>query len=526
MKHDDLLRTARERMSLAADADRENREMALSDLRMIAGLDHWDPKVEEQRKNDNRPCLTINRLPQFVRQVTGDLRAMNPAINVMAGDNAASAEVAEVYEGLIRHIQYRCDASSVYERAGIDAASCGMGYFRVLTDYVDSDSFDQEILIKSIPNPFSVYFDPDASLPTREDARWCFITEPMSKKDFEKAYPGKKIDPVETDSADAMEHWRDSDDVVVAEYFWLEAYEVAISQLPDGRVVEGKFEGAPSRTATRNRVMWAKISGAEVLEGPVEWSGKYIPIIAVMGEELHVGDRVFRSSVIRHAKDPQRLYNYWRSAQTELVALQPKAPFLVTADQIKGLEKFWAGANTENRPYLPFNVDNKAPGLVPQRQNPPMPSAGMMQEIGIADGDMKATTGIYDSSLGERSNEASGVAIRQRQMESDVSTSVYSDHVGKAVERCGRIIVDLIPRVYDTTRQVRILGKDDAQQLVEVNRPMLGPEGPTIRNDLRSGRYDVRVSVGPNYATKRQETVQSLMEFVKAFPARAPSLAT
>jgi len=521
LKHDDLLKEARERAKLAADADRFNREEALDDMRNIVGL-QWPDDVRAKREEDNRPCLTINRLPQFLRQVTGDLRNMNPAIKAIPADTKASQEDAELVEGIIRQIQYESDASSIYERAAESAAACGMGFFRVLTDYVSNDSFDQKIIIQSIDNPFSVYFDPEARKSTREDARWCLITQVMTEEAFKDAYPDKVAVSVEQDGSGAgLEFWRQNGETVVAEYFWKEPKSKTIMLLPNGMILENapKDLGGKTRTVNYDVIMWAKISGKDVLEGPQEFPGDHIPVIAVMGEELHIGDRIYRSSVIRFAKDPQRLYNYWRSAQTEMIALQPKAPYLVTAKQISGLEQIWSEANDSNRPYLPYIPDPNAPA--PQRATPPIPSSGMMQEVGLAADDMKATTGIYDAGLGQRSDEKSGVAIRQRQMESDVSTSIYSDNMAKAVAHCGRVIVSMIPKIYDTNRMLATIGEDDQHGMTEINKPMMSENGPITINDMTKGKFDVRVAVGPNYATKRQETAESMMQFIQAFPPAA-----
>lgn len=524
MKHEDIIAAALDRMDEAVDADRENREEALHDLESLAGH-QWPDDIRQSRESEGRPCLTINRLPQFVRQVTGDIRNMNPSINIMPGDGDASSEVAEIYEGIIREIQYRSDASSVYERAGESAAACSMGYFRVRTEYEDDTSFNQTIRIETIHNPFSVYFDPKARMPTREDAEYCFVTEQMRREDFEKAYPNAATVDMDNDAeTDGLEHWQDSGSVVVAEYFWKEPDEYEIGMTETGQIVRNPSPPlmfVRKRKVRSHKVMWAKISGKEVLEGPQEIPSRFIPVIGVMGEELHVGDRVQRTSVIRFAKDPQQLYNYWRSAQTELVALQPKAPYLVTPKQVAGFETFWNQANDSNRPYLPYNPDEKAPG-VPQRATPPIASQGMMQEVMTAAEDLKGTTGVYDAALGNQSNEKSGVAIRQRQMESDISTSIYADNVAKAVAHCGRVIADMIPRVFDTNRLVRILGKDDAEKLVEVNGLQMTLDGPQPVNSLTTGKYDVKVSVGPNYTTKRQEAAESMIEFVRAFPAAAP----
>lgn len=522
MKNEDIISLAVKRMAEAVDADRNNRERGMEDLKFLTG-DQWPEEARREREGDSKPVLTINRLPQFVRQVTGDIRRMNPAINVSPASDDATDETAELIEGLIRHIEYNSDASSVYEQTAESAAACSIGWFRVRHDYESDDSFDQEILIERIRNPFSVYCDPKAEDPTRRDAGYVFITEQMSLEEFRKQFPGKAAVDMEADrETDGLEHWHDSGDVVVAEYYWKEPVKKKIGRLPSGEIIENPTAAhnlVQERTVDAHKLMWAKISGKQVLEGPVPQACRNIPVIAVTGEEWHVGDEVYRSDVIRFAKDPQQMYNFSSSAQAEYVALQPKAPFLITAKQVAGYEAFWKEANTKNRPYLPYNPDDKAPP--PQRVVPPVSSQGIMEQIVKAGEDMKATTGIYDAGLGNSSDEKSGVAIRQRQMESDVATSIYSDNMGKAIAQCGRVIVEMIPKIYDTARTLRIIGKDEQEKVVEVNQAVFSMDGQQVVNDLTTGRYSVRVSVGPNYSTMRQETAEGMLNFVQAFPPAA-----
>lgn len=529
---DAIVKRVRKCVEAAASADRDNRETGLDDARFIAGR-QWTDKEKAARAN--RPTLTVNRLAGSYRQVTGDLRRTNPAINVMAADSDASPEVAEVIEGLVRHIEQASDATSVYEGTAEAAAACNIGWFRVLADYESDDSFDQELRLERIHNSFSVYCDPAARQPTRADARWLAITEEMDLEDFEAAYPDARVTDAPYDgTTDRLISWQNGETVLVAEYFWKEPQPVTLSLMPDGSVKEGEQAGAiRTRVAQRERVMWAKVSGTEVLEGPQEFPSRYIPVIAVTGEELDLGGEVARSGVATHAKDAQRVYNYWSSTSMEVIALQPKAPWLLTPAQVAGLETYWKQAHTENIPYLPYNPDPDAP--IPQRATPPVPSAAILTEIARAGDDIKATTGVYDAALGARSNETSGKAIAARQQESDLSTSIYADNMGKAVAQCGRILVDMIPRIYDTPRTVRIVGKDDVEQMVSVNfapdpvtgQPQVDPrtQQPIPVLPLTIGKYDVRVSVGPNYSTKRAETAANMVEFVRAYPNAFPLVA-
>lgn len=525
MKYDDMLKTACTRLDEAITADKENRLAGLDDLKKLVG-EQWPEEIRREREADGKPCLTINQLPQHVRQVTGDIRRMNPAINVTAGDDEASEENAELIEGLIRQIEYASDASSIYEQAAERAAASSIGWFRILNEWEDDDGFNQEIRVKGIRDGDSVYVDPTAEMPTREDANYLFITETMSEDDFREQYPDKVMADVEHDAAtDKLEYWRENGDVVVAEYYWREPVKRTIGMMADGSVIKDPkavHNVIRKRTVNTHKVMWAKISGADVLEGPQEVPCRTIPVIAVTGEEWAVGDRVYRSSVIRYAKDPQQMLNYWVSANAEITALQPKAPYLVTPKQIAGLESFWNQANQKNRPYLPYNPDEKA--SPPSRVPPPISSGAMGEQIMLAGEFIKSTTGIHDAGLGIDGNEKSGVAIRQRQMESDVSTSIYADNMAKAIAAAGRIMVDMIPKVYDTRRAIRILGKDETERRVVVNdrRISVDPNtGELVQesvNDLTIGKYSVRVGVGPNYATRRQETQEGMLEFIRVFP--------
>lgn len=515
---DEILDAAREHMKAAYDADIRNRERDIEDRRFASG-DQYPEADRTQRELDGRPCLTVNAVAHHVRMVTAQIRGMNPAVKVSPSDDAASKEVAEIIEGMIRDAEQRCDAPSVYESAAESAAQGGIGYFRLRTDYCDPLSFDQEFVIEPIYNPFSVFVDPFARHPTRMDMQFCFLVEEMPKEDFEKAYPDAAPFDVTSDHRPyGSGYWSRGNSVVVAEYYWIEHKDTRISLMPDGTVVKGKVPGAvQTRTARVPSVKWAKISGDAVLDGPLDIPGRYIPVFAVTGEEINLGEEVIRSGVIRHAKDPQVLYNLAMSAQAEVVSLQPKAPYVVTPKQVAGLEDMWATANTSNRPYLVYNPDEKAPGR-PQRETPPIASQGWMAVAQQAADDIKRCTGIYDASLGARSNETSGVAIAQRKQESQSATSIYADNMVKAIRQCGQVMVDQIPHVYDTQRMVRTVGHDGAEKPEMVNKLMISERGEVIMNDLRRGKYAVRVSVGPAYETMRAEAREGMMQFLQAVP--------
>ena len=521
-----ILKTAVKRIEDAYSADLPHREMAESDLRFAIGEGQWRDEDRAAREEDGRPCLTLNRMPQFLRKVTAQIRAMNPGIRVTAADQQASEETAEVIEGLIRQIEATCDAASIYESGAESAAACGIGYWRILTRYCEGLTFDQEITLEPIRNQFSVFVDPFAKEPTRADARYMFIAEDIPLETFKEQYPdAAPSDVTGNNSPSSAALWSKGEKVTVAEYYWIEDEDVTIGLMADGTVIpdpKAIHNVVAKRTVKEPRVKWAKITRDAVLEGPQDVPGRYIPIVAVTGEEWHIGEQTYRSSVIRFAKDAQILYNYSRSMGAELMDIQTRAPWLVTAKQIAGLESYWNEAN-KNLPYLPWNPDEKAGP--PQRINPPVPSQAVMAEIQMAAEDMKSTTGIYDASLGARSNETSGVAIAQRQQESEASTSSYADNMVKGIHHTGKIIIGMIPAVYDTKRVIRILGENDEEKQVVINEVMVNMGEVYAQNSMATGKYDVRVSVGPTYQSKREESARGMMDFMQAIPQAAPVVA-
>jgi len=535
----DVLATAKERYDKAIKADQENRKWALEDLNFASG-EQWDQTARDERLEDGRPMFTINRMPQFVRQVTGDIRQSRPAIKVRPADDVSDQAIADVFSGLIRHIEAASDAPTAYQTAAESSAGCGIGHFRVLTEYSDDDTFEQNIRISEIIDPFAVTWDPSSRKKTREDARYCFVEESLDIETFKARYADASTTgwDLATDQS-VVGSWVTRDEVRIAEYWTKEKTKATLALLEDGRTLDvtglpqfdGRYfnaDGSPLpvqrvREVMIDRIEWRLITGMEVLEGPHAWPGKYIPIIPVLGEEIHVGPKTIRAGVIRYAKDAQRLYNHWRTAQTEQIALQPKAPFLVTAVNIQGYESIWKDANRRNLPYLPWVPDLDNAGAPPQRNVPQMGSPGMAEEVMLAAEDMKATTGIFDAGLGAKSNETSGRAIFARQQESDISTSGYMEGLARAIRQAGRILIDLIPRIYDTPRVVRILNEDETTDFVPLNQAFQDRKtGKALKHDVSVGKYDVAVTTGPSFTTKRMEAAGTMMEFIRVAPQIAP----
>ncbi len=550
----DVLSTARARLDLAMSALSESREDEIDDLKFYAGSpdNHWQwpadvlatrGAVQGQTINA-RPCLTINKLPQHVRQVTNDQRQNRPGAKVIPVDDKADVQVAEIFNGMIRHIEYISDADVAYDTACENQVSYGEGYLRLLTEYCDDTTFDQDIKIGRVRNSFSVYMDPTIQDPTGADAQWCFITEDITKAEYARMYPDAA--PITTLQSlgvgdQSISNWLNEDTIRIADYYYVDYDRATLNLYPDNitafaNSLEDKqlkvMYGKPlkSRESDRRKVKYCKINGYEILEER-EWAGKWIPVIRIVGNEFEVDGRLYVSGLVRNAKDAQRMYNYWVSQEAEMLALAPKAPFIGYGGQFEGYETQWKTANTQNWPYLEVNPDvTDGQGAVlplPQRAQPPMASSGLLQAKAGASEDIKSTTGQYNASLGMGSNERSGKAILARQREGDVGTYHYGDNLARGVRHIARQLIDLIPKIYDTQRIARIIGEDGETKMVKINPDQEQPVNKIVDQqgivmekiyNPSVGKYDVVATTGPGYATKRQEALEAMAQLLQGNP--------
>ena len=537
----DKLAEELEEFEEAFDAESENRTTALEDLKFARLGEQWPDQIRKQRELDGRPILTINKLPAFIRQVVNDSRQNRPQIKVKPVDDKADVDTARIYEGLIRNIERTSKADVAYDTAVDYAVSCGFGFIRVSIDYEYDDTFDKCIKIERVANPFSVYGDPHSTSMDGSDWNRAWITDLKSEEEFEAKYKGaQKVDWEDLGYSNLKAPWRDSDDILVCESWTREETQREILKLSSGDIVGAtEYEAGKdifmmagivpvtSRMAKAYKIRQRIMTGAEILEEN-EWQGQYLPIIPVYGEELNVeGKRYFRS-LINQAKDAQRMFNYWRTTATELVALAPRVPFIGEEGAFDA-DPNWSSANTQSLPFLQYAKGSQMPSRQPLDGGS---AAGSMQEALAASDDIKSITGMYDASLGQRSNETSGRAIMARQREGDVNTFHFIDNLSRSIRHVGCVLVDLIPKVYSGERIVRIIGQDGSEEVAKIGeQPEQGempeeqggfPEGVEHIYDLSVGRYDVAVDTGPSYTTKREESAQQMTEFIRSYPAAAP----
>ena len=515
-------------LRLVNDADSTNRAEALQDVKFAAG-DQWPVEIQNSRNVEARPCLTINKIDAYIRQVTNQQRMQRPRIKVHPVNNLADYKIAQVIEGMTRHIEVNSNADTAYDTAFDYAVRMGWGYWRINTRYVSEDSFDQEIYIDTVDNPFTVYFDPNSILPDGSDAEKCLITTVMDKKVFKDYYPdaddGANFQPKST--GDDTASWVTKEDIRIAEYFYIEREKAKLYLLSDGtkqfadsasffdRVEQAGLTVIDERSSFRKAVKWCKMTAMEILEEKV-WAGKYIPVVPCYGAQVIVDDKRKKYGLVRFAKDPQRMYNFWRTSMTESVALAPKAKWLLAEGQDEGHENEWALANIKSSPVLRYkqtDIEGRA-APVPTRLQPEPPPTGVMEAAAAISNDLQMVLGILDPNQLPSGN-ISGKALQGQQSQTDLSNFHFYDNMTRSIRHTGKIILDLIPKIYDTQRVMRIIGSDGQPDMTTINQKS---EVGEVLNDVTVGEYDVVMDTGPGFQSKRQQAVESMMPLLTGNP--------
>ena len=542
---DEILAEANARRARCLAFEADNLRDARDDFRKLAGH-HWPEEAIRQREVERRPCITINKLPAFLHNVTNDQRQNKLGIKVHPVDDGADIDTAEVLQGIIRHIEYASGADATYDTAAFHAAACGFGFFRIRTDYEREDAFDQTALFERFRNPFSVHIDPDSKEPDGSDQAFCFVDGTISRSDVKRTHPNASAaQSLETDGTDdAM--------LLCSEYYRIEQEPATLVRLSNGETgwKDDLLELplgvviADERKSFRRRVMWRKLVASDTVDRggsgkpgqsvtftdvleTAEIPCRWIPVFPVYGEEIEIDGKVVRSGLIRNAKGPSVMYDYWMTAATEEVTLRPKTPYIGAEGQFEGHERKWQHANVQTFAYLEYKPKTIGGSLAPPPQRQPMADVpvGVLQMAMHAADEIKATTGIFDSSLGARGTATSGVQEREQKRQGNVANFHFSDNLTRAVRHAGRCLVDMIPRIYDSERVVRILGDDEEVSHATINKPLAAPEMDektgairTVLNDLTVGTYDVTVTAGASYSTQRQEAADAMVSFGTSWP--------
>lgn len=532
LSDDDLVARFERRFRVAEAAEAENRERFREDRDFCFDDDsQWSSTVKGAR--GGRPSLTINRMQPYLRHITNEARQNPPGIEVHPSDAAATKDTSQAIQGLVRGIENVSKADQIYTDAFESAVSGGFGFFRVVTEYEDENSFDLVLRIKRVEDHLSVGLDPERREVDGSDAQWGYLTSTMLRSEFERRWPDAQ--PFQS-SSDPMWGGTNSETVTIAESFERDIIPDVLLLLPEGIHPKGnvflssqvppelRALAVKKRKTTRTVTWWRKYGAGSLLE-ETEFPCDFVPIIQVKGREYWKDGRQKLFSGIHYAKDAQRMYNYARSAMAEKIATSPKAPWIGFAGQFT--DRKWMTANTANHPYLevqPVTINgNLAP--LPHRTDPTPVDPALTQEVMVCSEEIKATLGIFDANIGARSNETSGVAIKARKAEGEAANYDLHSNFHRAVELCGRILVNAIPRVYDTARAVMLLGPDGKSELKTINAHDTDKDGNPYLYDLSVGKYGVVVKSGPSYTTKREQAAEAIMGFVQAMPQTASMVA-
>jgi hypothetical protein len=538
-RKNNIVKEAVERFEISSSAETANRTDALDAIRFVRG-DQWSEADLQERKLAQRPALTINKTRVMINRVVGDIIQNLPGMKVIPVESGDFGG-AEVRQELIRHRERESEAADVYTLAARQAVEGGFGYFRILTKNIDDETYDQDIFLQQIRNQFTVYLDQSAKEYTYEDGRWAFITEMLTEEEFERQYPGAQtIDFIGNtgNMGEQFEKWHEPNKIRVAEYFWKEPVRKTIAdiaQLDERKTIEltekvtrsmlrrNGWQILRERKADSHKVMWAKITAHEVLDGPIEFPSKYIPIIPVLGYEDNIEGKRSYVGLVTDMMDSQRMLNFFYTSEVECVQQQTKAPWLGTPLNFKGNEVMWRDANRTSHAALVAEPDPRIPGGMPQRIEPPRSSSGHLNHIQLADADMKDTSGIQDASLGRASNERSGRAILARQRGSDITTITFRDNLQKSIKYAGKITLDMMPRVYDNQRVIRLVGDDGNLRELFLNTEIIDFNTLEVVkiNDLSEGKFDYVADAGAMFMTRRQEAAATMLQALQFAPQYA-----
>lgn len=520
-----IIDRAKRFLTRAIEAETQNRQEGLIALKFSKLGEQWEANNVQSRQLESRPCLTINKVEAFCKQVTNQQRQQRPRIKVHAVSDGADVKIANVIAGIVRHIEVNSNADTAYDTAFDSAVHIGWGYFRLRHDFINETSFDQDIFIDTVDNPFSVYFDPSSTLPDGSDAGECLITDQLTKAQFKSQYPDADDGSSFTNGGqgDEMSEWLTPDAIRIAEYYYLEdkkdilvmlsnnsiAWKSELPELP--QLQQSGLSIVAERPSHRRMVKWCKLTAMEVLEKR-DVPGPYIPVIPVYGECVVIDGRRRRFGLVKHAMDPQRMLNFWKTACTESVALAPKAKWLIGEGQDEGFENEWAAANVSTAPVLHW----KKRGLEgveypePQRLQPEPPPAGMIENANMLSEDLTAVLGMVEPAQRIGGN-VSGKALNSEKQQGDNATFHYYDNLTRSISHAGKIILGWMPKIYDTQRVVRIIGEDGRPDQITVNER--NEIGETL-NNITVGTYDVVMDTGPGYNSKRIEAVDSFMQLL------------
>ena len=554
----DLLRLGKERYKAGIDSDMKEREFASKDVKFAHNEDNyqWDADIKNQRENDYppRPCLSLNKIPEKIDQVEGQFRELKPSYKIRGVDSFSDPKVAEIYSGLIRHIEYNSTARAAYNSAHNAVLHCGRGAWRIDIVPSKTDPWISEIVINRIADVFTVTFDPSSIKQDKSDGKWWFIDKDFTEAEFKTEYPDCPLESWSAQAKNKDNVWRKENMIKVAEHWYLEPTKKTFYRVErrtelgtetfstdDKKKITEIDKIIVTKEVEVDEWKWCKMTDGKVLEGPFDWPVPLAPIVFESGKSVNIEGQDKLRGMVRHAITPMQMYNYWSTNYTEQIALIPKAPYIATSKMIGRYKDLWDKAATKNLNVLVYDPDPQMPGQKPQREPPPQISSAISNELLRMEHDVMSAMGIYAAALGDSGPEVSGIAIGRRQKQGNIGSYTFTDNFQFALTYSMKVVISLIPLVYDTEQIIRILGPDASEKAVAINatpqsqilnQPGLSndlnsqprPNVTEYVNDLTVGKYDIVVSIGASYDTQRQEKLDFMIQLIKEIPQFGPAV--
>ena len=538
---DPIVDEAIKRFNRAMEWESVARERFLEDLKFRHGDSdngyQWPGAVKALRDADNRPCLTMNIIRQHNLTISNEARKNKSSVKFKAMGGGATQESANVYRDIMQYIEDKSRAQNIFTQARNFQIDGGIGWFRLVTDYVSADSMNQMPYIYPVRDPLSILVDPDRVQDDYSDINWGFAFDWVPNDQFEEAYPeiSELVGDSPLGSGTIYNGWDSKNHKAVCEYFRRvkkkdklvsfvhlgERHTIRKSKLhPELHEEVLKDPLTKIRDVEDATIEWYLIAGQKVID-KTTWLGKFIPLIPIIGEETVIDGVLDRKGHTRAMKDAQRMYNYNASGQVEFGALQGKTPWTAAAKAIEQFEDIWNSANKVNHAVLPYNHtdDEGNPIPPPQRTEPPVGSPLYQQGMDTAFNQMMMTSGQWQNQMGMMGNERTGSAISKRQQQGDTATYHFQDNYEKALINLGKQIIDLVPKILDTKQVLKMQAEDGVDyELVidptakEAYYEELAHDQTVVKRifNPQVGEYDIAPSVGPEYGSKREETVDAL----------------
>jgi hypothetical protein len=548
----EIFEEARDRLQICIASESDNRRRAKEATEFREGK-QWDDEPSSSVSQDE-PEMTVNLTDALVRRVENNIKQQRPRGKCHPVGDGADIEIAEILNGIGRHIETRSEASVAYDSASTSALDGGWGYFRLIAEFVDRKSFQKDLRILPIRNALSVFMDPSAIMPSGCDQNWCLISVKMSRQEYKRRYPrAENAGWADISVGDGAADWEDKESVRLAEYFRLREKAETLflirgpngqeftryrSEMPRGEdgklldIAEAQALMAPrglvidgERESTKMQVEWFRLNGRKVVERE-RLPGTYIPIFRVEGNYKNLDGKIIRRGMVESLMGPARMVNYGETAKIKRLGLAPKAPWVAAEGQLDGHPE-WDDANQKTYSVLTYKmvvIETSSGPVVappPSRQTPAQIEAGFSEFVQQMRTNLMAVAGMpNEPGMDKQGEVVSGEAMRRRQYLSDQSHFQYYDNLTLAIAQCWRVITEWVPVYYSEPGRVqRVIGEDSTPEMVTLNQRVTDDQGvETVKNDLTVGRYDVVMETGPGYDTKREEGAESLLSLLAIPP--------